>query len=525
MKIDTEILCSFIDGQLDEPSAQAVQAAIQTDQDLRREYEDLLKTAQLVRSLPQVSAPPDLSATITAHAERNQLLGPSDYPQSRPSKFRWTLSMAASLLVGVSLGILGYRTWPEQFAPSRAPSESAIVAEATDYEHKDQTEMVLARKPGPSVKLGWDYRANEKQTSDLDGPAIAGKAGEELEVGSPIRSKARSSKGAAPIARSGPSNSPPVRSRGAYTPGADAIVINNRPPGAEQVQDQIADALGTRSEESAQVEQGARDALAFTGDVSESRAKSAVPGEEPRAAGITVQNALEKKKTVPLGYQVLSNNYVNQSMAKDLKFEAEPLNVKVVSNDSAKTLQFVQQWAQYNYLIDLNQASRKSNFPAFSQVVYQGKPGTNTDTKTQNGIFVRTTRSQARQIVNQLQQQKPLVVSVSVKDEKKLLPRLAAQQPQQQILALRQAGPLSEEDADKEAYLQIEDGRAGVARQQHLKKPANEYLYSLTNQVQVRSLDDLVTLVFLVEDAPPAVKTKAALPATPESPESNTKPE
>ena len=58
MKIDTEILCSFIDGELDEQTAQTVRAALETDQDLRREYESLRKTAQLVQSLPRVPAPP-----------------------------------------------------------------------------------------------------------------------------------------------------------------------------------------------------------------------------------------------------------------------------------------------------------------------------------------------------------------------------------------------------------------------------------------------------------------------------------
>ena len=105
MKIDTEILCSFIDGELDEQAAGEVRAALEADQSLCSEYEGLYKTAQMVRSLPRGPAPPDLAAMITAHSERSQLLGGTEAEPSRPSKFRWTLSMAASLLIGASLGI------------------------------------------------------------------------------------------------------------------------------------------------------------------------------------------------------------------------------------------------------------------------------------------------------------------------------------------------------------------------------------------------------------------------------------
>ncbi|GAG12241.1 unnamed protein product, partial [marine sediment metagenome] len=179
MKIDTEILCSFIDGDLDEQTARNVRAALETDQTLRREYEGLCKTAQLVRSLPRVCAPPELAATITAHAERSQLLGPTEPSQSRPSRLRWTLSMAASLLIGASLGILGYRAWPARVAPAREPAQPVIIARAERFAPEDSPEMVLARKAAPSATLGLDYRADAKEPSE--------RAGEELVAGMPIR--------------------------------------------------------------------------------------------------------------------------------------------------------------------------------------------------------------------------------------------------------------------------------------------------------------------------------------------------
>ena len=120
------------------------------------------------------------------------------------------------------------------------------------------------------------------------------------------------------------------------------------------------------------------------------------------------------------------------------------------------------------------------------------------------------------------------MLSVSVKDEKKLLGALAIQAQQQQIGSSSELGELPERDADKKADLALKSRLAESAHRRRLRTAANGYLYDLSNQAQVISLEDLVTLVVLVEDAPLAVKTKAALPeAEPKSsksglPEDNT---
>ncbi|GAG09400.1 unnamed protein product, partial [marine sediment metagenome] len=272
----------------------------------------------------------------------------------------------------------------------------------------------------------------------------------------------------------------------------DQMATNGRSVETEQVQEELASAFGTVRNQPSQTLQDGRDTVAFAaGDVSRSVLKSVEPSKDARTDKSSEQNALAKRKNIPLGRQVLSNNYVNQSMAENLKFEAEPLNVKVVSKDSAKTLQFVQHWAQSNFLIDLNQASRKSNFPAFSQVVYQGQPGTNTNVDIKNSIFVRTTRSQARDIVEKLQRQKRTVVSVSVKDDKKLLAPLAVQASQRQAGAFYQRRGFAdqEEDAGKKADLEPKSELAESAHRRRLRTPANGYLYDLSNQAQVFSLE------------------------------------
>ena len=347
MKIDTEILCSFIDGELDEQQAELVRAALETDQSLRHEYEGLHKTAQLIRSLPRVSAPANLAATITAHSERGQLLGAAEDGPSRPSKFRWTLSMAASLLVGASLGILGYSNWPGPVAPSREDSsEPVVMDEVGDHRYKDSPATVLATTPSkkaPSSQDGLGYAAKAKQDS--------GSAGEESYAGNLSISGRKTNyadKGGEYFARKGPANGPVAGSRGKADITVNRDVTSGVQPSNaqlfdnEQTQEGMAGTLRTPPRGAAQVEQDALEALGSVGRVS----KSSAIDKDARADKSSEQNALAKRENISLDLQVLSFNGINQDMAEDLKFEAEPLNVKVVSNDSVKTLKFVQKWAR-----------------------------------------------------------------------------------------------------------------------------------------------------------------------------------
>ena len=265
--------------------------------------------------------------------------------------------------------------------------------------------------------------------------------------------------------------------------------------------------------------------------------------EEALTDDVGVLDGVKKDQPLPLGVQMVANNFVNQDMAVNLRFEAEPLNVKVVSNDTAKTLQYVQQWAASNSLVDLNKASPKVNFPVYTQVVYQGKPGANITAVNQNGILLRTTRHQARQIVAELQSQKPLVVSVAVKDKKNTLgldakqlderetglaggstfgvdqkqeilagPQVmdaAVQAPRQADVAMKsQSGVISDKDGEAVAGRQSRQvlTRSSSSANSPLPpggKPegAEYYFAQITNQMQVRSLEDLVTLVVMVTDA------------------------
>ena len=542
MKIDTEMLCSFIDGELDAATAAAVRAALEADENLRRDYEDLRKTAELVRGLPKVSAPPELAEAITAQAERDQLLGQSPPVHAGRSRLYWGLSVAASLLVGVAVGILGYHGWQGQ---PQTRDGSALVM-STEDELVDYPEWHFSGKA--------DSPASSSDTSAADGRSTSREGGEEIagltETG---RRRITAKGGSYRSARAGPKTGEPAKSFG----GANGPLAEKSPvPGqlatvqpveriaaAEEATQQDLTRTGQQEEESL--------ALGYRGGASFSKAVR--PGDIP-AERLDVQYDQAGLAKLPLERQVILNNYVNQTMTANHKFAVEPLNVRVVSNDTTKTLQYVQRWAAKNSLIDLNKASARMNLPVYAQVIYEGKLGTNIEASQDNGVLVRTSRVQARQIIADLQQQKPLVVSVSVRDEKNSLGLDAEQLQRRELgdLAGRRQGvsgqaalttdrlpaaePIPEKqveqrgtslgiplagtrkDVDKEGEVALQSESRYFERH---RAPVDElrgddsYLLQITNQMQVQSLADLVTLVVLVEDAKRAAITQPASQTAP----------
>ena len=478
MKIDTEILCGFIDGELDAATAAAVRAALDTDENLRQEYEDLRKTAELVRGLPKVSAPPELLQGITANAEREQLLGSASPTPARRAGLYWGLSVAASLLIGVGLGVLGYHELRNEPEPGDGHIPVMLVKHEPDEE-------LMREKTDLSVTV--DERIASVSKTGREPTEVYGKGG--------MR-----------IPRSGPESRLPAKSsRGA---GENEAALKGNLAGSAMTKETV------RAE---QYQQELRYA-----------------DKDAQAQDVEMRVAAQANQSIPLEPQVRANNFVNQNMAVNLDFEAEPLNVKVVSNDTAKTLQYVQQWAASNSLIDLNKASPEVNFPVYTQVVYQGQPGANIAPTNENGILVRTTRGQARQIVTELQNQRPLVVSVAVTDKKNTLgldgEKLEEEGPGPasgvQFGAVQRQEGLAEQQVAQAAGTETPDQLNLASQSRQIASvplvPATEpetaryYFSQITNQMQIYSLEDLVTLVVMVTDArssqttTPAAKSEAS---------------
>ncbi|NIA08125.1 MAG: hypothetical protein GWP14_10920 [Actinobacteria bacterium] len=482
MKIDTEILCSFIDGELDAATATAVRTALDTDENLRQEYEDLRKTAALVRSLPKVSAPPELLQGITANAEREQLLGRTTPASTGRSGLYWGLSVAASLLIGAAVGVLGYHGLRSESKIGGGPTPLVM----------NESGNTSARDERSTAKAGGDEIASLNKTSR--GVTIA------------------QGKGDMRIPRSGPQ--PGLSSSSVRTAGEDENRLRGQLAGTGMA-DRVA------SVEELQQQPGPTESFQ---DNRSLETKGPLPGDNTQ-----VHYRAKVARQIPLESQVRANNFINRDMAVNLEFAAEPIKVKVVSQDSTKTLQYIQKWASNNLLVNLTYAPAKMNFPVYTQVIYQGLPN-------DNAVLVRTTRSQARQIIAELQQQKPLVVSVSVKDEKNSLgfdarhraeadkaeTPVPDKQPVTEALQTKRAP-----EAEKKDVAADVDSSTGFSGRQldrlryPTAKPRPDYLLQITNQAQVQSLDELVTLVILVEDAKPAEQNQTQTGrAVPESTES-----
>lgn len=500
MKIDTEILCSFIDGELDARQADKVRAALAGDQKLQAEYEGLLKTAELVRSLPAVSAPAEILIGVMAAAERDHLLGAGVAHRPRRFGLYWGMSVAASLLLGVALGVLGYRGWSGRIDYAATPAGPGMAEVA----------MGPNGGFGPEDKFEGTYRASR----DL--------------------SKAAAAKNGPVAARSGPAYGEPEISSATPAELPEAVRTKAGLAKSGAAYDTL------KGEDSEPLARGKADYITGTvGDMDESAMKTALPPETAlKGLGKTPDRAVDMREQ-PLAMQVSANNYINVDMAANLDFEREPLNVKVLSNNSDQTIRYVQEWARNNSLVNLNDTPVRLNLPVYTQFSYSGEQGRNIRSPSENSILLRTTRRQAVEIVGQLEQQSPVVVSVSVKDRDNYLglkvrrdedgKRFAKLQEDELGTKGEQASAIavekpSQPSATVPAEEQVQEalieqhqlrqqaGRSELQRQTAIAEQgdARQVLFELSNQRQVQSLSDLVTLVVSVENVPKAAEQEAA---------------
>ena len=553
MKIDSEILCSFMDGELDEARADEVRAAIESDEKLRAEYEALLKTARLVAGLPQVAAPPEVAAGIVAVAEREQLLGVGVEERPKRHGFYWGMSLAASLLVGVAVGILGYHSWPgrsEQHTSSAdggggvgpaVVSVRKIGPGSTDEEHAAKYMEIITEPEKARTRFGW---RSPTQAKDATGSSrgVARGPGEE---------PADFSKGGFRSSRSGPVHGEPAMSYadGPEGPMPDGELPSKSGPGylAGSMEERDSDlsprVAGSFAKSNSAVAKGT-----IAGADGEGREDSMLESELALGEQKARLRRAADLRNLPLEHQLYSNaGVLNQDMAANLDFQREPFNVKVVSNDSGQTLAYVRGWARRNSLVDLNEAPADMNLPAYTQAVYVGRAVSNNFRPSEEAVLLRTTKRQAVQIVNELQRQGPVIVQVQVQDKnnylgladkseedgKDAIAQGQAEQMQVQADVLKANGTVMKQEVrayvpesasspaavqaspgpteETEAFIfgmhggvgqiDIEGGQKAPQTASEKADYNQQVLVDLGNQAQVWSLDDLVTLVVQVVDA------------------------
>ena len=97
------MLCAYIEGDLDAAGRAEIEKHLQAHPEHRKLLEELMATRDLVRDLPRVKAPMEVSESLHGHVERSILLdGEQAVRSSRGGKRRWTsmLAIAAVFLLG-----------------------------------------------------------------------------------------------------------------------------------------------------------------------------------------------------------------------------------------------------------------------------------------------------------------------------------------------------------------------------------------------------------------------------------------
>jgi anti-sigma factor RsiW len=122
---DRTNLVAYLDGELDEPAARALEAKLHLDPQARAEAEALKRTWELLDYLPR----PEPSRDFTSRTlERVRVRRPAAARWGLPDRWRpWALGFgwAAAVLVAGALGFAGGRLLPHR-QPAPAPDEADL---------------------------------------------------------------------------------------------------------------------------------------------------------------------------------------------------------------------------------------------------------------------------------------------------------------------------------------------------------------------------------------------------------------
>src|SRR5947209_8236496 len=129
---DRENLVAYLDGELDEASAQALESKLSLDPAARAEADALRKTWELLDYLPR----PEPSASFT-HRTLSRL---APAPAARPRRTAWRRCrrpvLGAGWAAALALATLGGYAGYERLAPPREPGERELVRDLRVIENK-----------------------------------------------------------------------------------------------------------------------------------------------------------------------------------------------------------------------------------------------------------------------------------------------------------------------------------------------------------------------------------------------------
>ncbi|MCD6303765.1 MAG: hypothetical protein J7M21_02245, partial [Planctomycetes bacterium] len=150
---------AYLDGELSEADARAVEQAVRDDPALARRLDELAAVRGLLRAIPREPAPKDLAAGVMARAERLRLVGADEHP-APAGVLRWVryLAGAAVLLVAAAVGlVVAVTLWAPprpQFGRTARPESTAVAKAPALSQPAPTTNTPTARPAGKALGAG-----------------------------------------------------------------------------------------------------------------------------------------------------------------------------------------------------------------------------------------------------------------------------------------------------------------------------------------------------------------------------------
>jgi anti-sigma factor RsiW len=121
---ERENLVAYLDGELEEPLAQALEAKLSRSAAARREAEALRQTWDMLDYLPRAQAPSTFTSRTLERLEQSQLTA-----RRHRQRRRWAgrLAWAAAMLAAAVLGFLAVYTRPRAQPPLPTPEELRVL--------------------------------------------------------------------------------------------------------------------------------------------------------------------------------------------------------------------------------------------------------------------------------------------------------------------------------------------------------------------------------------------------------------
>lgn len=167
-ELPDELLSGYLDGALTDEERRQVEDLLQSDADARTRLEELRSLQRQLRSLPRISAPPDLRSRIARQIQ--EVSGTADPGSARPGGGWSRVQLWTTVLSAMAASILALLT-----VPAWLNQDSSVVGKREQplTPASQSTEVSTARTPSDSTGMNRDSdekaKSVEAKQKELDG--------------------------------------------------------------------------------------------------------------------------------------------------------------------------------------------------------------------------------------------------------------------------------------------------------------------------------------------------------------------